>query len=73
LEEVKVPPPPLLLFSNWKNNFGNSIIDTGITYNKSGVADPNPVSGISLDPRGGSVMSKNTNPGGISKIIFTRA
>jgi hypothetical protein len=39
------------------------VIDTGITYNKSGVADPNPVSGVSLTPEGGSVKAKNTNSG----------
>jgi hypothetical protein len=38
-------------------------IDTGITYNKSGVADPNPGSGVSLTQGAGSVMAKNTNPG----------
>jgi hypothetical protein len=39
------------------------VTDTGITYNKSGVADPNPVSGVSLTPEGGSVKAKNTNSG----------
>jgi hypothetical protein len=63
VEEVKVPPPPLLLFSNWKKTFLEIVIDTGITYNKSGVADPNPGSGVSLTQGAGSVMAKNTNPG----------
>jgi hypothetical protein len=33
------------------------------TYNKSGVADQNPGSGVSLTQGAGSVIAKNTNPG----------
>jgi hypothetical protein len=46
-----------------KQYFLEIVLDTGITYNKSGVADPNPVSGVSLTPEGGSVKAKNTNSG----------
>jgi hypothetical protein len=42
-----------------KQCFLEIVIDTGIRYNKSGVADPNPVSGVSLTPGAGSVMAKN--------------
>jgi hypothetical protein len=33
------------------------------TYNKSGVADPNPGSGVSLTQGAGSVIAKNPNTG----------
>jgi hypothetical protein len=41
-----------------KQCFFEIVLDTGITYNKSGVADPNPVSGVSLTPEGGCVKAK---------------
>ncbi len=46
-----------------KQCFLEIVLDTGIKYNKSGVADPNPVSGVFLTPEGGCVKAKNTNSG----------
>jgi hypothetical protein len=48
VEEVKVHHHPCFCSATGKTMFLEMVIDTGITYYKSGIADPNPGSGVSL-------------------------
>jgi hypothetical protein len=60
VEEVKVPHHRCFCSATGKKMFLEIVIDT---YNKSGVADPNPGSGVSLTQGAGSVIAKNPNTG----------